>query len=496
MNILNLDNLSARKFFLRQESYISFELPAYFNFSTLLEKVSSELNNKELSSYYSTKKPEDFDDVNYKLLNNKDWEYAWRPYQLIHPAIYVSLVHKITEENNRTLIKKIFKNFQTKSQVKCCSIPEVSNTDKLDKEVQILNRREKIEQESICLWLDFDYLFHTDITDCYGSLYTHSIARALHGKETMKKLVNRNNNSLIWNVIDNHLRKMSNWQTNGIPQGSALMDFIAEIVLGYIDVQLTSRISGIPKKSYKILRYRDDYRVFVDNPQRWKEIIKNLTEVLSELWMKINSTKTTFSDNIIQGSIKPDKLYWIENSRQSYKLREKLIILSQLSRRYPNSWTITRELWIILKKLDQRKKIKGKILVMISILIDITLKNPRVYHISSAILSKLISMIPNKMEQKKVFKKIQKKFIIIPNTEHLDLRLQRITLLIDNTIEYKGELCKKVQDQNIVIWNSDWLKGWLKNTISLAKIVDERILSKIKPVIKEKEIKAFFRPYT
>jgi hypothetical protein len=72
MNILNLDNLSARKFFLRQESYISFELPAYFNFSTLLEKVSSELNNKELSNYYSTKKPEDFDDVNYKLLNNKD----------------------------------------------------------------------------------------------------------------------------------------------------------------------------------------------------------------------------------------------------------------------------------------------------------------------------------------------------------------------------------------------------------------------------------------
>jgi hypothetical protein len=32
--------------------------------------------------------------------------------------------------------------------------------------------------------------------------------------------------------------------------------------------------------------------------------------------------------------------------------------------------------------------------------------------------------------------------------------------------------------------------------ISLAKIVDEKILSKMKPVIKEKEIKAFFRPYT
>lgn len=51
-------------------------------------------------------------------------------------------------------------------------------------------------------------------------------------------------------------------QTNGIPQGSALMDFIAEIVLVYCDEKLTKKLESLNITDYKILRYRDDYRVF------------------------------------------------------------------------------------------------------------------------------------------------------------------------------------------------------------------------------------------
>jgi hypothetical protein len=35
------------------------------------------------------------------------------------------------------------------------------------------------------------------------------------------------------------MRGMNFSQTNGIPQGSVLMDFIAEMVLGYIDERLS-----------------------------------------------------------------------------------------------------------------------------------------------------------------------------------------------------------------------------------------------------------------
>ncbi len=38
------------------------------------------------------------------------------------------------------------------------------------------------------------------------------------------------------------------------------MDFVAEIVLGYVDLQINSEL---PKqKDFRILRYRDDYRIF------------------------------------------------------------------------------------------------------------------------------------------------------------------------------------------------------------------------------------------
>lgn len=58
---------------------------------------------------------------------------------------------------------------------------------------------------------------------------------------------------------------MSNGQTNGIPQGSVLMDFIAEILLKYSDELISYEIQKNTKlkEKFKILRYRDDYRIFV-----------------------------------------------------------------------------------------------------------------------------------------------------------------------------------------------------------------------------------------
>ena len=85
--------------------------------------------------------------------------------------------------------------------------------------------------------MDYECLSHTDITDCYGAIYTHSTAWALHGKGFMKKPENRprRNPALLGNIVDDHLQDMSHGQTNGIPQGSVLMDFVAEMVLGYAD---------------------------------------------------------------------------------------------------------------------------------------------------------------------------------------------------------------------------------------------------------------------
>lgn len=97
-SILALSHTEAREFLLKAESYSSVDMPPYFVFGDLIAQVHTQLDGKKVSDLISN--PRDYDDVNYTILSNKDGKYAWRPFQLIHPVLYVSLVHFITEESN------------------------------------------------------------------------------------------------------------------------------------------------------------------------------------------------------------------------------------------------------------------------------------------------------------------------------------------------------------------------------------------------------------
>src|SRR5699024_2125516 len=282
-SILELNAEEVKEYFLKKESYSSIDLPYYFNFGNLLEAVSKKITGHRLSDF-KQENPRDVDNVNYQLVSNKNGKYAWRPFQLINPAIYVSLVNKMTNEENWDFIKNRFSEFQEESRVECHSIPVLSESEKKsNKSAQILHWWQKIEQKSISLALEYKYVIHSDITDCYGSIYTHSISWALHTKKVAKKTENRDNDSLIGVVIDNHLQDMSHGQTNGIPQGSTLMDFISEIVLGYVDLLLVEKLSALHIEDYKIIRYRDDYRIFTNDSFEAEQITKYLSEILFSL---------------------------------------------------------------------------------------------------------------------------------------------------------------------------------------------------------------------
>jgi hypothetical protein len=301
--ILDLTYKDAKKFFLKEENYFSVELPEYFIFQGLLENLDKELLNKDLKNDLGTAiKVRELDDVNYKILNNKDGKLSWRPFQLIHPAIYVNLVHNITEENNWETIVSRFKLFSDNTNIECYSLPVIENIEKSAKENQIYEWWQNVEQRSILMALEYNHVLHLDITDCYGALYTHSIVWALHKKKVAKE--EKDNKKLIGNIIDCRIQDMSNGQTNGIPQGSVLMDFIAEIVLGYGDLLLSERLIQKEITDYKIIRYRDDYRIFTKNEQQSAEIAKELSEVLSELNFKVNKNSDLINFlHLLQGYI-------------------------------------------------------------------------------------------------------------------------------------------------------------------------------------------------
>ena len=68
------------------------------------------------------------------------------------------------------------------------------------------------------------------------------------------------------------MQGMQYGQTNGIPQGSVLFDFIAEMVLGYADSQVSEVLASNDITDYKILRYRDDYRIFCNRKDELEKI--------------------------------------------------------------------------------------------------------------------------------------------------------------------------------------------------------------------------------
>jgi RNA-directed DNA polymerase len=490
--ILDLNSEEAKAFFLKEESYCSFELPEYFSFQALITSLSKELTGKVLRDCTTAIKPKDVEGVNYTLLNNKDGKFAWRPFQLIHPALYVFLVQEITQENNWKTIQDRFKVFYANSKIECHSIPVAEENEKPDKQNQIYEWWQKVEQRSLALALEFNHLLHLDITDCYGSLYTHSISWAIHTTEEAKKPENRDNLAFVGVSIDKHIQAMSYGQTNGIPQGSALMDFIAEIVLGFGDLLLTEELNKLGITEYKIIRYRDDYRIFTNNPQQSSEIAKVLSDVLSRLNFKINSAKTHSTDDLVLGSLKPDKVHWIYNKRKTDNIQQWLIQLYVLGKEYPNSGSLYKETkhfldWLQFKEKSEDGLEIQSVDVLVSILINLAYNNPRLFALVAASLSFLISKIEDKEIQKETLLKIKTKFSQLPNTSYLNIWLQRLTIKIDPAISYSGKLCEKVIDRGLPIWNSDWLNVKFKKIVEETEIVKNESIEKMEIIFSEEE---------
>lgn len=490
-SVLEMTNIEARNFLLAPERYCSFDLPTYIELETVLKTADDKLNNIKP---YRTGNPRvgDLDEVNHLLLTNKDGSYAWRPFQLVHPALYIELINAITDEGNWKDILKRFSDFQANDNILCASIPVQEQNSKTAKESSILNWWQNIEQASIRLSLEYKYLTTTDITDCYGALYTHSVAWALHTKPIAKD--KRRDSSLLGNKIDGLLQDMQGRQTNGIPQGNVISDLIAEMVLGYADELLSEALKTKGIKGYKILRYRDDYRIFTQTAEDGKRILLLLTKALADLNFKLNSAKTHITDNIVTGSIKPDKLYWNSTVKEDKSLLKTLLIIRKLANKFPNSGSLAVALGDFRKRIEKETKRPKNNEVLIPVVVDIMYNNPRIYPTASSILSKLLSFEEEKTT-KGYITQIINKFDDIPNIGFLDIWLQRISIKYDRTIHYNEKLSQLVASGNGKLWNSDWLVPDVKVAIESVNIVSEDEIFKIDKVIPLAETESFLSGY-
>lgn len=524
LSILDLSASEARRFLLKQGAFCNLGLPQYFNFQELLDRLSVALVEKKYSyRYFNAKQktdndlwdsiPGNYQDVNYLFLQNKDGRYSWRPLQIINPAIYVCLVKEMTEEDNWKTIIERFKELHSNDKIKCYSMPLINLSTQTDTANTILNWWNSMEQQSIELAMEYSYLMKTDISDCYSSIYTHSITWAMCDKEKAKnRLHNKPLSPIdekrykIGDIIDKLVQNMSYMQTNGIPQGSILMDFIAELVLGYADKLLSEKLSNKEFKAidYKILRYRDDYRIYGKTQEEVVKTAKALTEVLSDLNFKLNTQKTIITQDLISDSIKPDKLYYLTNdykqlekSDSAYSLQKHLLRIYKLSLEHPNSGSLQKAMSHFFKRICDREELdlfkeQGSTPVLLSILTNIGYNNPKVYREFLAIVSKIVSY-ETQDEKNHYINLILDKFSHLPNVGYLELWLQRLTIKDSRKKKYEEPLCMYAAGYKTSIWNIDWLKPDIKSLIESIPIIDKDKINSLPNVIEFKEIEHFNR---
>ena len=488
--ILDLSSTEARDFFLEHRSYCNIELPPYFDFNKLLQDVAAELRGQQLSAIQQSK-PRGLDDVNYAILSNKNGRYAWRRLELVHPALYVALVDSLTKSAHWQQICDRFTEFNRCPNVKCLSLPVKEVTDEQDQAVPTSGWWSTVERKSVELALDYEFVIHTDIADCYAAIYTHSIAWALHTKSVAKQ--KRCDKNLVGNVIDDRILDMKQGQTNGIPQGSVLMDFIAEMVLGYADTELANKINCKSIDAYQILRYRDDYRIFVNSPQVGEQILKCLTEVMIDLGLKLNPGKTQASSEVIRSSIKRDKLGWAFRTHNEEDLQRHLMTIHDHSLEHPNAGSINRALKAYHKHLLESETCNSS-LPLISIVTDIAYRNPKTHAIAAAILSQLINCLEADSDKRNVIERIYRKFSQIPNTGHMQVWLQRISHPVHPELDFDESLCRLVgqKDEPPKIWNNNWISSRsLRKAIDANKMIDRDELEGIQPVVSAEEVEQF-----
>lgn len=533
-NILSLDSKEAMDFFLKSEQYHGFELPEYFVFDELLQKVKDTIGNIPYEECLQKDvSPEQLSDINLDILLNKDGRYAVRPIILANPFLYYFLVREITNEQSWKIVKELFEKFQV-PHITSCALPVIpKEKEPFHKSTTILNWWNTMEQRSIELSLEYRYMFVTDITNCYGSVNPLAFDWAFSLKDTKRERMC--NNSIPTN-IQKYLRAFQHGRNIGIPQGSAIFDFVGEIILGYSDLLLHEAIQREDITApYEIIRYRDDYRIFCNDKDVLEKISYILQHVLESLNFRMNSKKTKISESIVTDSIKADKLAYIYNTPIFNKkgvdfdsFEKHLLYILMFARQYPDSGSIKTMLSDIDKRIEdwlkpqtrevetinledvnnpiekrtesyQRRLVGGSVRAMSAICVQIALENVGCCHYALRVLSRMVNSLDDEQEKWDIIDKVYAKLCNQPNSDYNQLWLQNITYQNDKKkgiSPYNIRLCKVVMGKEVELWNNKWLKNELTSNVNIRVIVDKDTLKKVTPVITFRETRAYNEIYS
>lgn len=205
----------------------------------------------------------------------------------------------------------------------------------------------------------YSYLVKTDIKNFYPSIYTHSIAWALHGKKIVRKPANLHNYTLLGNRFDRLFQNANDGCTNGVPIGPVVSDVIAEIVASGVDRNLSKALAKNPIDC-EVIRFKDDYRILVKSETDGRTAIKYLQAALKEYNLELSDEKTEIwklPDGLFREWA---SMYHTIHPRNKYRytwkeFRELYLAVLRIDKACPGTGVIDRFLADIVSRKGQLK---------------------------------------------------------------------------------------------------------------------------------------------
>lgn len=126
---------------------------------------------------------------------------------------------------------------------------------------------------------------HTDISNCFNSIYSHSLSWALVGFEEAKRKSGNQFQAEWFNQYDFHQRNTKRAETQGIPIGPTTSNVAVEAILGKIDQQLVDA-------GFDFQRYIDDYECYCETREEADKFILLLGKELAKYKLTLHLNKT------------------------------------------------------------------------------------------------------------------------------------------------------------------------------------------------------------
>ncbi|MBN8565659.1 MAG: RNA-directed DNA polymerase [Flavobacteriales bacterium] len=384
-----------------------------------------------------------------------------RTFGIINHKIYHDLVWQLM--NNWDEIKKLL--FSKQNTIYSYSFPIPLNNDNIGVLGTLRSGRmiyefiEMSESDIVSEGHKYKFVVKSDIKNFYPSIYTHSIAWAINGKENARK--DRNKYTLLGNKIDKLFQNANDGCTNGIAIGPAISDLITEVMLSVIDTDISKQLKN-DNIDFIGVRFKDDYRFLCQTESDAKEILNIVQRNLKRFNLSISEEKSTISSL-------PEGLFreWT-SEYHAYSLKHKHII------KYKSFENTFRKVLVIDKKHPNTGVIDKFLSELISKKYKLKLK------LSSKEIYKVFSLLL--MLKEKRSKSLPQ---ILALTELLVSTYENETEVINNIFDSLNKLTEKKfkkEKSNVydLIWLTYFLKSHRKLTFKWPNKIESYLLQSIK----------------